>query len=110
MNSKIFIFLLFITLNSCTDFNVKTSSKLKKALREAKAGDVINLADGIYTDIRAFSPTNNGTKNKPITLRGNKKAVISNPNLDGIYLDNKKWWILEGMYIIINYSFTTLYI
>jgi hypothetical protein len=37
-------------------------------------------------------------KNKPITLRGSRKAIISNPDLDGLYLSNKKWWILEGKY------------
>jgi hypothetical protein len=93
MYLKIFIFLTF-HLISCREIKVKNSSDLKKALNEVQAGDIIFLNEGVYK--YTLKPTKNGTEKLPITLKGSRNSIITNPDKDGIYLDTLKWWILDG--------------
>jgi hypothetical protein len=43
-----------------------------------------------------FKLSANGTQAKPITLRGTKSSIITNPGKDGISLVSNTWWILDG--------------
>ena len=57
-------------------------------------GDTINLADGKYTG--RFKLNQNGTRRKRITLKGTKKAVLTNPQNEALQLIGVSWWILDG--------------
>lgn len=54
---------------------VKSSGSLSKAMRNAKAGDIIYLADGTYSGTFEFK-NKKGNVWRPITLCGSEKAVI----------------------------------
>ncbi len=54
---------------------VKTSQQLSNAIRGAKAGDMIYMADGTYHGAFEFRKKK-GNKWRPITLCGSRKAVI----------------------------------
>ena len=47
--------LILIQTSNLLDFNVKTSSKLTKALASVNAGENIYLADGTYISIKLIS-------------------------------------------------------
>lgn len=54
---------------------VNSSSKLSNAIRYAKPGDIIYMADGTYSGTFEFRKKK-GNKWRPITLCGSRKAVI----------------------------------
>jgi Right handed beta helix region/Chondroitinase B len=75
---------------------VHDAAELRTALETAKPGDVIRMADGIYTG--AFTVTSSGTQQQPIFLCGSRNAV-----LDGearvtyvLHLNGADWWRLVG--------------
>lgn len=80
---KQIIYLLTFTLAfaSCTQSGTSTGTKvstnqeLKEALKKAEAGDVITMANGIYTDLE-IKFTLQGTEDKPITLRAETAGEV----------------------------------
>jgi hypothetical protein len=76
---------------------VKTAGTLKKALRTAKPGTVIRLADGVY--LGTFTAKTAGTAAKPITVCGGPKAILDGGANDSGYvfhLDTSPYWQLVG--------------
>ncbi len=70
---------------------------MKKALRTAKPGSVIRLADGIY--LGTFSAKVAGTAAKPITVCGGPGAILDGGATDSGYvfhLDKASHWKLVG--------------
>ena len=65
---------------------------------KVRPGDMIQLADGVYTG--KFTTDRSGTKNKKIILRGSKNALITNPGEDGLVLQGCSHWILDGIILI----------
>jgi hypothetical protein len=85
---------------------VHDSSELQIALNMARAGDVIQMADGVYYG--RFTGTGAGTSTDPIWLCGDTNAIIDDSKEvagvapaagDGNYgfhLVNASWWNLVG--------------
>ena len=96
---------------------VATSAQLTAALADARAGDVITMADGVYTSgglaapvaiggkhyVGTFVATASGTADRPIVLQGSRRAQIDGrPGGDGtgtrygLYLAGAGHWQLKG--------------
>ncbi|MGW1624474.1 right-handed parallel beta-helix repeat-containing protein [Streptomyces sp. NPDC002172] len=76
---------------------VSDAKSLKDALDQAQPGDVIKMADGVYSD--RFTATTPGTADRPIFLCGGPGAVIDAGDVDGGYafhLDGASHWRLIG--------------
>lgn len=76
---------------------VTNAGSLKKALRTAKPGTVIRLADGVY--LGTFTAKTAGTAQQPISVCGGPKAILDGGATDDGYvfhLDNASYWQLVG--------------
>jgi Right handed beta helix region len=76
---------------------VATAGELQAALAAARPGATIQLAAGTYQG--DFTATSSGTRAAPITLCGNRKAVIEGESVThgyALYLDRASWWRLAG--------------
>jgi hypothetical protein len=69
--------------NAATVVTVRTSSALVAALKAAKPGQTISLADGTYTG--KFVAAANGTAAAPIRLVGSRKAVLTTGKISSGY-------------------------
>ena len=81
---------------------VSTSSELHSALSSARAGDLIQLADGNYGDGSEFRLTASGTASQRITVCGTSNAVINAGSLsgrDGMKLSGANYATLSGFTI-----------
>jgi hypothetical protein len=80
---------------------VSTSSQLAAALRAAAAGDLILLAEGVYTGEFVISTA--ATASEPICLDGVGKAVLTAATLRGgsyaLYLNRAEYWRITGLEI-----------
>ncbi len=87
---------------SCPDrflrrVDVGTAAELIPALQHAQPGDLIVLADGVYTG--HFVAAVAGTATAPITLCGTRGAVLDGGGLKtgyGLYLQAASYWTLAG--------------
>ena len=98
----LFTTITFVSLCDSTIINVQTANELKNAFLKVKPGDIIQLADGTYTDSK-FIANVSGTKSSPIRLKGSKKAVLTTGDSlrgFGLYLKNVNYWILEGFSVM----------
>jgi hypothetical protein len=87
--------------------NVSTSEQLTAAIADAKAGDVIKLADGKYEGKKAvgkytgsFALLTSGTADKPIYLTGSRNAVIEGGGTGGrygLYMVGANHWVVKGI-------------
>lgn len=78
--------------------HVSTASELKAALLDAKPGDDIVMADGLYAGRFVIEAAANGTAAKPITLRGSRAAVLDAGSVQTgyvLYLQGS-YWNLRG--------------
>ncbi|WP_169736560.1 right-handed parallel beta-helix repeat-containing protein [Pseudonocardia spinosispora] len=84
---------------SCTGVTrpVRDGPSLIEALNGARAGDVIQLADGTYKG--NFTATAQGTADRPITLCGTRNAVLGGTGGYGLHLDGASHWRLAGFTI-----------
>ena len=76
---------------------VSDAKSLKDALGQARPGDVIKMADGVYSD--RFTADTPGTADRPIFLCGGPGAVIDAGGVDGGsagHLDGASHWRLIG--------------
>jgi Right handed beta helix region len=76
---------------------VSTAAQLSKALAAARPGQRIVLAAGTYQG--DFVASTSGTAGAPITLCGDRNAVLQGTSIkDGyvFHLDRASWWRLEG--------------
>lgn len=79
---------------------VTTAAELTEALAEAKPGDAIHLADGIYSG--RFTATTSGTAAQRIFLCGGRGAVLDAGSTDkgyAFHLDGSSYWVLSGFTI-----------
>lgn len=78
--------------------NVSTAAELKAALLDAKPGDDIVMADGVYAGKFVIEATANGTAAKPITLRGSRNAVLDAGSIQTGYVLHLQAndWNLKG--------------
>jgi len=78
--------------------HVSTSSELKAALVDAKPGDDIVMADGVYAGKFVIEATAAGTAAKSIVLRGSRNAVLDAGSIQTgyvLYLQGS-YWNLKG--------------
>lgn len=76
---------------------VAGAAALSDALAMARPGDVIELADGVYSGV--FRIDRSGTQAQPIRLCGSMNAILKNSGKGagyGLHLDHVDYWILEG--------------
>jgi outer membrane biosynthesis protein TonB len=76
---------------------VSTTAGLRSALRTARPGSVIQLADGRY--VGSFVASAQGTAAAPITLRGSRNAVLSSGSTSsgyGLHVTGS-YWRVEGL-------------
>jgi hypothetical protein len=81
--------------------NVSTAAELKAALANAKAGDDIIMADGVYNGKFVISPGVNGTSANPILLQGSRNAILDAGDINTgyvLYLQSN-YWIIKGFTI-----------
>lgn len=74
--------------------HVSTAAELKAALLDAKPGDDIVMADGVYAGRFVIEAAANGTAAKPVTLRGSRAAVLDGGSLQTgyvLYLQGSHW-------------------
>ena len=79
--------------------NVGTAADLTTALTTAQPGDVIRLADGVYTG--RFYMTQSGTPEQPITLCGGRGAQLQSPDMgvhDALHL-RSNYTVIQGFSI-----------
>jgi hypothetical protein len=76
---------------------VSTSSQLQTALKNAKPGQTITLADGTYTG--KFVAAADGSAKAPITLAGSSKAVLTTGSTSSGYGLNVTGtsWVVSGI-------------
>ncbi|GAB3893749.1 right-handed parallel beta-helix repeat-containing protein [Kibdelosporangium lantanae] len=92
---------------AASTINVSNAAQLIGALKAAKPGDTIQLADGDYGD--QFIATTSGTAANPITIQGSAKAVLHDPKFKesdtdcpsgltgyGFWLQGANYWNLKG--------------
>lgn len=73
---------------------VFSATDLKTALQDAKAGDSILLADGVYKGKFVIGTNNNGTAMQPIRLVGSRNAILDADNINSgyvLYLQASHW-------------------
>ncbi|MEU2424514.1 right-handed parallel beta-helix repeat-containing protein [Streptomyces sp. NPDC007851] len=76
---------------------VGDAKSLKRALKQARPGDVIRMLDGVYAD--RFTAGTPGTADRPIFLCGGPGAVLDAGDVGGGYafhLDGASHWRLLG--------------
>lgn len=78
---------------------VDTTAELHAALANARPGDYISMADGIYAG--GFETTISGTAELPIVLYGSRQAILEGPSVNSDYGFHLKanYWILTGFTI-----------
>jgi hypothetical protein len=81
--------------------NVSNANELKTALLNARAGDDIIMADGIYNGKFVVAAGVNGTATSPITLRGSRNAVLDAGSISTGYVFylQANYWTLRGFSI-----------
>ena len=90
MSFKLVLFATLIAFLNAKDIAVSTSTELKNALAAALPGDVITMADGIYTG--QFKATTSGTSTSRITLKGTKNAKLTSQSVGyGLQVTGSYW-------------------
>lgn len=76
---------------------VSTASELSIALSNARPGDTIALADGVYTG--KFTAAVSGTAQAPITIVGSRAAVLTSGRISGGYglHVTGSYWVISGL-------------
>ena len=75
---------------------VRSQAELLAAIREARPGDEIRLADGVYTG--GVVITRSGVASNPVTLKGGRQAVIDAGNRSrSALLLKAEHWVIHGI-------------
>ena len=110
MKAKSIFYLLIICFISIRAIDVTTVEELHKALEKAKAGQVIELAPGVYDystydeKLDQFKLSKSGTESNPITLRAKDPEdppLLRGPtSKDGTILHiTGNYWVVENIKI-----------
>jgi len=106
MKKLIWCCVVLFVLNSCerpqvqSTLNVKNATELKSAIAQAKAGDHIVMANGIYKDVE-IEFFGKGEKNNPIVLTAETPGKVtiegaSNLKIGGSYLEVRNLHFKNG--------------
>lgn len=106
MNKNIIFFCLIFLAFSCkkedTGILVKNEKELKTAISNAKAGNEIVLANGVWKDIE-IRFKGEGEKNKPITLKAETAGKVFIEGKSDLKLGGKHL-VVEGLYFRNGYT------
>ncbi|MET9169540.1 right-handed parallel beta-helix repeat-containing protein [Streptomyces misionensis] len=80
---------------AASTIEVSTAAQLKTALANARPGDTIHLADGVYSG--NFNATTPATASARITLTGSAKAVLTAGGGYGLHLNGASYWTVGGL-------------
>ena len=72
-----------------------TPDNIAQALEDARAGDTVLFADGVYQG--GLRLGNSGTEGKPIILKAAGSAAVVDGGMDCLTLDGVSWVIVEGI-------------
>ena len=80
---------------------VRNATELKAALLDARAGDAITLADGLYSGRFVIAGDKWGTATNPIILQGSRNAVLDGGSITTGYVLHLqgRYWQVKGMTI-----------
>lgn len=76
--------------------NVSNATALKAALADARPGDDIILADGVYKGRFVIEPGKDGTAAQPIRLSGSRNAILDGESINTgyvLYLQSSCWTV-----------------
>jgi hypothetical protein len=96
---SIFLLLAFSNSSQKNYIKVTNAQELQQALDNARAGLTIELTDNIYIGKFIVKAGINGTKEKPIVLKGSSKAILQpkeNNSGYALHLQGNECWILQG--------------
>ncbi len=81
--------------------HVSTAAQLTTALLDARPGDEIIMADGVYNGKFVVSSTVSGTAAKPVILRGSRNAILDAGNITTGYVLHLQadYWKIKGFTI-----------
>ena len=82
---------------SSNTIHVYNAHDLSNVLKQVKAGDTIQLADGVYEGKFVASHVR-GSKDHPIMMTGSRKAVLTSTSY-GFQLEGCSYWTLKGFTI-----------
>jgi hypothetical protein len=85
------------TCRSGPGLEVRSAAQLRRALRTARPGSRIRLADGVYRG--EFAARRSGRPSNRITLCGSRRAVLRGSSLDHgyvLHLEGASHWTLSG--------------
>lgn len=98
--------LVFVLLVSCgglsNELMVQDEKALKMAIKTAKPGDVITMADGVWNDIRIQFEAY-GTDSNPITLRAQTPGKVTIEGQSSLELAGE-YLIVDGLYFRNGYT------
>ncbi|RYZ30274.1 MAG: coagulation factor 5/8 type domain-containing protein [Chitinophagaceae bacterium] len=79
--------------------HVQNATELKAALLDAKPGDDILLADGVYRGKFVIETGRNGTSAAPITMRGSRSAILDAGSIQTGYVLHLQasYWKIKGI-------------
>lgn len=79
--------------------NVSTAAQLKAALLNAKPGDDIVLADGVYKGRFVIDASASGTAAHPVIMRGSRDAILDGESIQTGYVLHLQasYWIVGGL-------------
>ena len=86
------------TVGSLRVINVSSSTALQSALQNAKPGDEIIMADGVYNGRFVIDAAVSGTAARPVVLRGSRNAVLNGGTISTGYVLHLQasYWTLKG--------------
>lgn len=91
----------FRQVNASRVVNVRTASELRRAIKQAQPGDLINLKPGVYRfDGRSIAVTRPGEVNKPIYIRADRLGDVNLKFnlLEGFHV-RAPYWVFENLQI-----------
>ena len=99
-----FIFCLILFLSACENKKilVHTAGELQNSIQNAKPGDHIVLANGVWKDVQIHF-TGNGTKDNPITLRAENASKVSIEGQSYIKISGE-YLVVKGLYFNNGYT------
>ncbi|RYY85291.1 MAG: hypothetical protein EOO15_17395, partial [Chitinophagaceae bacterium] len=81
--------------------HVSNATELKAALLDARAGDAIVLADGVYAGRFVVAAGRDGNATRPVVLRGGRGAILDAGSIQTGYVLHlqSSWWEIRGITI-----------